>query len=97
MFARVITVQTHPGKTEAAATIYRDSIVPAAQQLKGFKGALLLTDPVTGKTISVTMWETEADQKAGESSGYVQQQLSKLAPLLAGTPLRESFLVSART
>lgn len=97
MFARVITVHTHPGKTEEAATIYRDSIIPAAQQQKGFNGAFLLTDPVTGKGVSVTLWATEADQKAGEASGYVQQQLAKMAPLMAGPPLRESFVVSAKT
>ena len=27
MFARVITVQTQPGKTEEAATLYRNSII----------------------------------------------------------------------
>lgn len=97
MFARVITVHAQPGKIEEAATLYRDSVIPAARQQKGFNGAFLLTDPVTGKGVSVTLWDTEADQKAGESSGYVQQQLAKMAPLLAGPPLRESFLVSAKS
>ena len=96
MFARVLTIHTQTGKTEEAAAIYRDSILPAAREQKGFSGALLLTDPVTGKGISVTLWETEADQKAGESSGYVQQQLGKVAPLLAGPPQRESFVVSVK-
>ena len=97
MFARVITVHAQPGKIEEAATLYRDAIIPAARQQKGFNSALLLTDPVTGKGVSVTLWDTEADQKAGESSGYVQQQLGKMASLLAGPPLRESFLVSAKS
>ena len=97
MFARVITVHAQPGKIEEAATLYRDAIIPAARQQKGFNSAFLLTDPVTGKGVSVTLWDTEADQKAGESSGYVQQQLGKVAPLLAGPPLRESVLVSAKS
>ena len=97
MFARVITVHAQPGKIEEAATLYRDSVIPAARQQKGFNSALLLTDPVTGKGVSVTLWDTEADQKAGESSGYVQQQLGKMASLLARPPLRESFLVSAKS
>ena len=93
MFARVITVHAQPGKIDEAATVYRDSIIPAAKKQKGFKDAMLLTDPVTGKGISVTLWETEADQKA---SGYVSQQLAKIVPLLAGPPVRESFVVSAK-
>jgi heme-degrading monooxygenase HmoA len=97
MFARVITVQTQPGKIDEAATLYRDSVIPAAKQQKGFSGAMLLTDAVTGKGISITLWETEADQKASEASGYVAQQLGKLAVVLAGPPARESFLVSAKS
>ena len=97
MFARVITVHAQPGKIEEAATLYRDAIIPSARQQKGFNGAFLLTDSITSKGVSVTLWDTEADQKAGESSGYVQQQLGKIAPLLAGPPLRESFLVSAKS
>ena len=97
MFARVITVQAQPGKVDEAAMLYRDSVIPAAKQQKGFSGAMLLTDDVTGKGISITLWETEADQKASEASGYVAQQLGKLAAVLAGPPTRESFLVSAKS
>lgn len=96
MFARVLTIHTQTGKTEEAAAIYRDSILPAAQQQTGFSGALLLTDPATGKGISITLWETEADQKAGESSGYLQEQLGKVATLFAKPPQRESFMVSVK-
>ena len=96
MFARVITVHAQPGKIDEAATLYRDSIIPAARQQKGFNAAMLLTDPVTGKGISITLWETEADQKASEASGYLAQQLGKIVPLLAGPPVRESFVVSAK-
>ena len=96
MFARVITVNAQPGKIDEAATLYRDSVVPAAKKQKGFSGAMLLTDPVTGKGISITLWETEADQKASEASGYVAQQLGKLASVLAGPPVRESLVVSVK-
>jgi heme-degrading monooxygenase HmoA len=97
MFARVITVQAQPGKIDEAATVYRDSIIPAAKEQKGFSGAMLLTDPVTGKGISVTLWETEADQKASDASGYVAKQLEKIAPLMAAAPVREAFVVSAKS
>ena len=96
MFARVITVNAQPNKIDEAATVYRDSIIPAAKQQKGYSGAMLLTDPITGKGISVTLWETEADHKASEASGYVAQQVGKIAPLLAGPPVSESFVVSAK-
>ena len=94
MNARVVTFQLHPGKTEEAVRIYRDSIVPAAKQQQGFKGARLLTDSNTGKGISISLWETEADLKAGETSGYYQEQINKFGQILKSTPTREGFLVS---
>jgi heme-degrading monooxygenase HmoA len=75
---------------------YRDSIVPAAKQQQGFTSALLLTDSRSGKGISVTLWETEADQVASEASGYFQEQIAKLGGVIAGPPVREAYEVSVR-
>jgi hypothetical protein len=36
-------------------------------------------DRPAGKAKSITLWETEADLKAGESGGYYQQQVGRLA------------------
>jgi len=94
MHARVVTAQIQPGKMEEAVGIYRDSVVPAAKQQKGFKGALLLTDPNTGKGISIALWETEADMQAGEASGYFQEQIAKFAAVFAAPPVTEHYEVS---
>ncbi|MFQ6115311.1 MAG: antibiotic biosynthesis monooxygenase family protein [bacterium] len=96
MHARVVTCQAQPGKIEEGISIYRDSAAPAAKQQKGFKGILLLTNPGTGKAISITLWETEADMKAGESSGYFQEQIAKFGALLAAPPVRETYEVSVQ-
>ena len=94
MYSRLVTLQLQPGKTEEAVRIYRDSVIPAAKKQHGFKGALLLTDASTGKACSITEWETEADMKAGEASGYYQEQINKFGPIVTSTPTREGFLVS---
>ena len=61
------------------------------KQQQGFKGVLTLLDRQTGKATSITLWETEADLKAGESNGYYQQQVSKLASFVAAPPARETY------
>jgi heme-degrading monooxygenase HmoA len=94
MYARVMTVQLQPGKIEEAIQIYRDSTVPSAKQLQGFKSALFLTDATTGKGISITMWETEADLKASETSGWLQEQPAKFASLFTATPVQEVYEVA---
>ena len=96
MQARVVTVQIQPGKTDEAIGIYRDSVISAAKQQKGFKGAFLLTDRNTGKGVSVTLWEMEADLKAGEASGYYQEQITKLGGVFAAPPAREHYEVSVQ-
>ena len=96
MHARLVTVQVQPGKVDEAISIYRDSVMPAAKQQKGFKGATLLTDRNTGKGVSVTLWETEADMKTTEASGWWQEQIAKFAAVLAMPPVREQFEVSVQ-
>ena len=96
MRARVVLGQIRADKTDEATGIYRDNIVPVAKEQEGFKGVYLLTDPTSGKFVSVTLWETEADMSAGESSGYYQQQLGKVAALFAGPPTMEHYEVSVQ-
>ncbi|MFQ6050638.1 MAG: antibiotic biosynthesis monooxygenase family protein [Candidatus Hydrothermarchaeota archaeon] len=93
MHARVVTVQIQPGKMEETISLYRDSVVPAAKQQQGFKGALLLTDSNTGKALSIVLWETEADMKVTEASGYFQEQIAKFAALFAAPPVTEHYEV----
>ena len=96
MHARIVTVQLQPGKIDEAIRIFRDSIVPAAKQQNGFKGALLLTDASADKVISVTQWETEADMLASETSGYYQEQVAKVGHIVRSQPTDEHYQVSVQ-
>ena len=95
MYARTTIIHGKPDAMNEAAKIFTEAVIPAAKQQKGFKGALFLTDPASGKGMSVTLWESEEDLKAGESSGYFKEQIAKFGPLLAGPPTRDVFVVSA--
>jgi heme-degrading monooxygenase HmoA len=98
MYARVTFVQIVPGKLDEAVERYRDTVVPAAKQQKGCRGAYLLTltDRSAGKGISMTLWETEADMIAGENSGYYQGQLAKFKDVFGAPPVREAYEVSVQ-
>jgi len=54
MYARVVTVQLKPDRTEEATSLWRDEVLPIAKQQQGFKGALLLTERGSGKSMSVS-------------------------------------------
>lgn len=93
MHAKVVTFQVKPGRHDEAVRIFDESVVPAAGQQKGFKAGMMLIDPGTGKGMSIGLWESEADIKASESSGFYQGWLAKFSEVFALPPAREVYRV----
>ena len=99
MYARTMIGQINPAKRDEldeAIQTYQDSIVPAAQQQKGFKGAFLLTNSHTGKAVSITLWETEEDMIASETDPYCQEQIAKVGSVLAGPGMVDHYQLSVQ-
>ncbi len=96
MYAGVNYVQIQPGKMDEVISMHRDSVVPAAQQQQGNRGGFLLTDRNTNKAIVLGLWETEADIPTDEAGGWYQEQVSKIAQLIAGPVVRELCEVSVQ-
>lgn len=94
MYARLVIAQIKPDKIDELSRIYREFVAPAAKAQRGCKGAFLLIDPSSGKGISEVRWETEADMKAGEASGYLREQIAKVASTFAGAPTTERYEIS---
>ncbi len=94
MHVRAVTVRIQPGKTQEAIDVYKDSVIPAAKAQKGFQGVYLMTDASSGKALAISVWETEEDMMAVESGGYYQEQISKLAGILAGPVATEHYELS---
>lgn len=96
MYTRATIVQVRPDKIDEAIVIYRDSVIPAAKQQAGFRDAILLTNRTTGKSISLTVWNTQADMQTGEASGYYQEQIAKFKDILTAAPVREEYEIAAQ-
>lgn len=97
MHARMLTAQAQPEQLDQLITVFRDSIVPAAQQQVGFLGIRLFVDRATGRAVVVSRWQTEADLLAGEASGYYQEQLVKVVPFLTAPPVREVLEIAVES
>ena len=82
---------------DEAVRIYRESVVPASREQKGCRTLQLFTNAATGKCVSVSLWDSEADQLASEANGYMQQQIAKFAAYMVGEPVREAYVVSVKT
>ncbi len=96
MYARVMIGTMKVGKMDEGVSIYRNSILPACKEQKGFKGALFLTDPKTNKAISISLWKMEDDMKAGEVSGYLELQIANLAYTFEAPTTPEAYAVSVQ-
>jgi len=96
MYARVTVAPAHTPKIDETIKVMRDSILPMARKQKGFKGLFFLTNRMTSKHIVITMWNTEADLRAEESSGFYHEQVAKKAQLLAGPAIMEDYEVSVQ-
>ena len=96
MYAQVVRIQIQPGKVEEGISTFRDSVIPAVRQQKGFKDAYLLVDRSTNKGIGFSLWESEADVVALMESGFYQQQVAKFAVVFAAPPEREVYEVAAQ-
>lgn len=94
MHARVVLGRVKHARQEEAIQIYKEKVMPATKAQKGFNSMHLLTDPETSKFISITIWESEKDLIAGEASGYLKNQLDKIAALFVGPPVIQHYKVS---
>ncbi len=94
MHVRAVTLQIQPGKMQEAIDHVNDSLVPVLKAQKGFQGFYLMTDASSGKALGISVWESEADMVAVESSGTYKEQVAKFGPLLVGPPAQEHYELS---
>lgn len=66
MFGRVTQLEGSPDQIDEGTEYIRETILPAARELDGFRGILNLTDRTAGKGLTVTLWETEEAMRASE-------------------------------
>jgi quinol monooxygenase YgiN len=96
MHARVTTLSVQPDKVAEATRIYNESVLPAIRAAAGNRSAMLLIDPASGKALSITVWETEADGQAYDTNGTYREQVAKVAPLFSGPPSLATYEVGAQ-
>lgn len=97
MYAQATTLTFRSDGIEEAISIFRDSILPAGREAKGFSEAYLLVDREESRALVVSLWESKSDVEALASSGIYQEQVAKASHLLASPPDRRVYEVVVRT
>ena len=68
MFARVSTYTGTSDEIDEAIRQVRENVLPSVEQLDGYKGASFLVDRQNGKSLSVTLWESEEAMRTSEEA-----------------------------
>ena len=92
MHARVTSLHLDPNMTEGGIVFLQEGVVPKLKMQKGFRGFLGLTN-TEGKAMTISLWETEADMTATESTEWYQTQVARAAPLFSDEPELEHYEV----
>jgi heme-degrading monooxygenase HmoA len=68
VFARVSTFTGTSDEIDKAIREVQQNVLPRTEQLDGYKGAYFLVDRENGKTLAVTLWESEEAMRASEDA-----------------------------
>jgi heme-degrading monooxygenase HmoA len=66
VYARVSTLEGSPGQIDEGLRFLREELLPTGKDDPGFKGLIALADRQSGKTLSITLWESEEEMRATE-------------------------------
>jgi heme-degrading monooxygenase HmoA len=66
MFARASTIMGDRSRIDEAARLLETETLPELEHLEGFQGILSLSDRETGRTLVITLWETEEMMRSSE-------------------------------
>ncbi len=92
MYARVNTFEGSADRIDDGIRDIQERIVPWTRETDGCKGAIALVDRESGKTIGITLWETQEAMLASESEAAGLRAGS--ADVMGGTPSVERYEVA---
>ncbi|QIN78407.1 hypothetical protein GBA65_07575 [Rubrobacter marinus] len=68
MFARISTFEGLAEQTAEGIRLARRQLLPVARLQEGFRGMYLMFDPESGRSLAMTLWETEEDMARSEEA-----------------------------
>jgi hypothetical protein len=89
MYASITTVQFSPEKLDEMFSAVRDMFPTFAPRATGLQEAFVIADRATGKSMTISLWDTEANRNANE--GLWKDAMSKVAGFAIGQPVRQGY------
>ncbi len=84
MYARTITIDAKPEAVDNGITFVRDTVFPQLTSMPGCIGMSLVTDPISGRCIVTSAWDSERAMR--DSEGPVGPIRQRGAEVFGGSP-----------
>lgn len=93
MHARVVTVDAYENKLEELIATIRDKVLPAARQLHGFEGAMVMGDERTNTASVISFWHRADEEQASARAPYFEAIMREVSTTLGYRQEIETFEV----
>ena len=93
-YARSVEFHVKNGKMDEFTRVFTTDVLPLLKQQKGFKEELTLVN--ADRALGISVWEDRPSAETYHMKTY-PQVLSKLAPVIEGTPRVNTYDVTAST
>ncbi|HEX9887889.1 MAG TPA: hypothetical protein VGA69_00300 [Nitriliruptorales bacterium] len=67
MWARISTYEGAPEAIDPSTAYVRESILPKVRGIPGYRGIYAVADRTSGRTMSITLWDSEEALRASEA------------------------------
>jgi heme-degrading monooxygenase HmoA len=95
VYARVTNIRFPPEMGPEVSGVAR-GLGPILGRQRGFEGLQVLTAPNAGEGIIVSLWETEADAEASETTSSYIGQMSMMSSFLYESLASKTYEVSVK-
>lgn len=85
VYARVTVVEADANRVEEGVRSFNELVLPAAQGVEGYRGALLLVDRQKGTGIGLTLWESKEARERG-AAALDEVRAQTIQAMGGGTP-----------
>ena len=91
MHARINIAEWNLQKMKEGIRLTEETIIPAYESQKGFRGYFLLTESGGERAMAITMWDTEKDMEV--SAAVARAMIPKLKDILRSPPETKTYEV----
>jgi heme-degrading monooxygenase HmoA len=96
MYARLVTTHVKPGNFEMLTRKFEEKVIPTLRKQPGFRDEVTFWDADKRESVTISFWDTEADERKYAKEFY-PQILKSLSELIEETPLVKRFEVANAT